>query len=147
MWQIRPERESDSAGVDALVDLGFGPGRFAKTAYRLREGVAPEAELSFVAEDLTNRALLGSVRFWPVRIGNQRSLLLGPLAVKPELRGQGIGIALMQAALLRARRICPAETRTIALSGPCRWRPNLGSRAERRRARFAHRRYRARLHR
>jgi predicted N-acetyltransferase YhbS len=105
MWRLRPERESDSAGIEALVDLGFGPGRFAKTAYRLREGVRPEALLSFVAEASTNQALLGSVRFWPVRIADRPSLLLGPLAVKPELRGQGIGISLMQRGIEEAKRL------------------------------------------
>ncbi len=32
-------------------DLAFGPGRFAKTAYRLREGVLPDPRLSLVAQD------------------------------------------------------------------------------------------------
>ena len=39
MWDIRKERQDDSPAIEALVDIGFGPGRFAKTAYRLREGV------------------------------------------------------------------------------------------------------------
>jgi predicted N-acetyltransferase YhbS len=106
MWEIRAEKEGDEAEVEALVDAGFGPGRYAKTAYRLREGVRPDAALSFVAEDVfSNRALLGSVRFWPVLVGGRPSLLLGPLAVKPELRGQGIGIALMQRGLLSATQL------------------------------------------
>ena len=103
MWEIRAERGGDEAAVDAIVNLSFGPGRFAKTSYRLREGVAPLAQLSFVAESTKDRALLGSVRFWPVAVGGEPSLLLGPLAVKPELRGQGIGIALMQRGLNAAR--------------------------------------------
>jgi predicted N-acetyltransferase YhbS len=103
MWQIRPERPDDTAAVERLVDLGFGPGRFAKTAYRLREGVAPDSRLSFIAEEGERGALLGSVRFWPVTVGGVLSLLLGPLAVEPELRGQGIGIALMQRGIEEAR--------------------------------------------
>jgi predicted N-acetyltransferase YhbS len=47
-------------------------------------------------------ALLGSVRFWPILVGEQPSLLLGPLAVRSELRGQGIGIALMRHGIERA---------------------------------------------
>src|SRR5262249_3631531 len=50
-------------------------------------------------------ALLGSVRFWPIIIGGRRSLLLGPLAVEPALRGQGIGILLMQQGIERARAL------------------------------------------
>ena len=105
MWAIRAERGGDEAEIEALVDAGFGPGRYAKTAYRLREGVNPVAELSFVAEDSSSHALLGSVRFWPIAVSGRPSLLLGPLAVKPELRGQGIGIQLMQTGLTAARRI------------------------------------------
>lgn len=95
-WLIRAERPEDSDALEALVDLAFGPGRFAKTAYRLREGVLPEARLSFVAQDGAGEALWGSVRFWPVIVGQSPALLLGPLAVVPQLRGRGIGISLMQ---------------------------------------------------
>ena len=95
-WRIRPETEADRDNVEALVDLAFGPGRFAKSAYRLREGVQPDRRLSFVAEDSDSGALWGSVRFWPVAAGETVGLLLGPLAVVPELRGRGIGISLMQ---------------------------------------------------
>lgn len=95
-WLIRAEQPDDTDAVEALVDLAFGPGRFAKTAYRLREGVRPDARLSFVAQDGAGDALWGSVRFWPVVIGESLALLLGPLAVVPELRGRGIGISLMQ---------------------------------------------------
>ncbi len=104
MWRIRPESAGDGKAVDALVTAGFGAGRFAKTAYRLREGVAPVAALSFVGVNDAGD-LLGSVRFWPVKIGNHASLLLGPLAVRPDLRGQGIGIALMQHGLNAARHL------------------------------------------
>jgi predicted N-acetyltransferase YhbS len=101
MWQIRNERDDDAAAVEALITLGFGAGRFAKTAYRLREGVKPDARLCFVAEE--NKNLLGAVRFWPILIGGQRSLLLGPLAVQPALRGRGIGLALMNRGIEEAR--------------------------------------------
>lgn len=100
-WQIRPERPEDAVSVDALNDDGFGPGRRAKTAYRLREGVAPESALSFVAE--RGAALLGSVRFWPVLAGADEALLLGPLAVHSSMRGQGIGLALMTRGIEAAR--------------------------------------------
>jgi predicted N-acetyltransferase YhbS len=105
MWQTRAERDDDRGAVERLLDQGFGPGRFAKTAYRLREGVAPDARLSFVSEDSETKALVGSVRFWPVRIGDCLSLLLGPLAVEPQLRGRGIGIGLMQHGIEEARKL------------------------------------------
>jgi predicted N-acetyltransferase YhbS len=105
MWEIRAENASDDAAVERLVDAGFGPGRFAKAAYRLREGVAPDSRLSFVAQDPKTHRLLGAVRFWPVMVGRSPALLLGPLAVDPNLRGRGIGIALMQRGLEEARAL------------------------------------------
>ena len=105
MWDIRAEREEDGRAIEALVDRCFGPGRYAKTAYRLREGVAPEPRLSFVAVRAGDGVLLGSVRFWSVAIGGNASLLLGPLAVEPDLRGRGIGISLMQRGIDQARAL------------------------------------------
>jgi predicted N-acetyltransferase YhbS len=105
MWEIRAEGQGDRRAIEALVDRCFGPGRYAKTAYRLREGVDPDPRLSLVAVSESDRALIGSVRFWPVLIGQHPSLLLGPLAVEPELRGKGIGISLMQRGIEKARTL------------------------------------------
>jgi len=101
-WQIRLEAPADAGQVEALNAEGFGPGRFAKSAYRLREGVNPVASLSFVAVE--QDILRGSVRFWPIRVGGHEELLLGPLAVQSDQRGRGIGIALMQAGIEAARQ-------------------------------------------
>lgn len=101
MWEIRAEQAQDTALIDALVAQGFGPGRFAKSAWRLREGVRAEEGLSFVAVE--GDSLRGSVRFWPVAIGKEPALLLGPLAVDSERRGQGIGLALMLRGIDEAR--------------------------------------------
>ena len=100
-WEIRPERPEDAPSVEALNEASFGPGRFAKSAYRLREGVDPVAGLSFVA--IEDGELRGSIRFWPVAIGMETSLLLGPLAVQCDQRGRGIGIALMKQGIEEAR--------------------------------------------
>lgn len=99
-WHVRPEAATDGPAVEALNAACFGPGRFAKSAYRLREGVAPLAELSFVAVE--DGAVRGSVRFWPVLLGGRRELLLGPLAVESARRGRGMGIALMEAGIALA---------------------------------------------
>ncbi|HWA68614.1 MAG TPA: N-acetyltransferase [Rhizomicrobium sp.] len=101
-WQIRLEAPGDADGVEALNAESFGPGRFAKSANRLREGVYPIAGLGFVA--IENDILRGSVRFWPIRVGGHEELLLGPLAVRADQRGRGIGIALMQAGIAAAQK-------------------------------------------
>jgi predicted N-acetyltransferase YhbS len=100
-WEVRRERAEDELHIEVLTEAGFGPGRYAKSAYRLREGVRPVAELSFVAVE--NSALRGSVRFWPIKVGGDDVLLLGPLAVDGAQRGRGIGISLMQAGIAAAR--------------------------------------------
>src|ERR1700760_3577373 len=105
LWQIRLEEPGDARAIEALNEESFGPGRFAKSAYRLREGVNPIAALSFVAVEHVGdtEVLRGSVRFWPISVGGHVELLLGPLAVRGDQRGKGIGIALMQAGIEKAK--------------------------------------------
>jgi len=111
-WEIRPEQSDDASAVEALVAGVFGPGRYAKAAYRLREGVNPIYALSFVA--IEKHTLRGSIRFWPIFVGPAPALLLGPLAVQPDQRGRGVGIGLMQRGILEAERL---GYRTILLVG------------------------------
>lgn len=94
---ILPETEDDALAIDRLHERTFGPGRFARTAYRIREGIAHDLKLSYTARIGT--LLVGSLRFSPVRIGNVPALLLGPLTIEPPFRDRGIGLALMQRAL------------------------------------------------
>jgi predicted N-acetyltransferase YhbS len=102
MVKIKLEEARDGAAADAIVAAAFGPGRFAKTAYRLREGVASVAALSFVAEE--GARIVGTVRYWPVRIGGDDALMLGPIAIAADRQGQGIALALMQTSLAEAKR-------------------------------------------
>jgi predicted N-acetyltransferase YhbS len=100
-WSIRAERPEDAPLIEALTAASFGPGRFAKSAYRLREGAAPVDGLGFVA--IEAGILRGSVRFWPIVVGETPALLLGPLAVQSDQRGRGIGIALMESGIAAAK--------------------------------------------
>jgi predicted N-acetyltransferase YhbS len=103
MATIRHERPFDIPAREALLDQCFGSARFAKTSERLREGRLPAEGLSFVATD--RGRLAGTVRLWHVSAGPGRpALLLGPLAVRPDCRGRGIGAALMAHAIAQARR-------------------------------------------
>jgi predicted N-acetyltransferase YhbS len=79
----------------------FGPGRFARTAFRIREGRAHALDLSFTARIGT--LLVGSVRLTPIRIGETPALLLGPLTVEPPFRSHGVGTALVKRALKEAQ--------------------------------------------
>jgi predicted N-acetyltransferase YhbS len=104
MVRFLPETEPDAPEVEALYDLAFAPGRGALSSYRLREGVAPAPGLNRIARDEFD-ALVGAIRFWPVRIGEAGwpALLLGPVAAHPTRQGEGLGAALILDGLERAR--------------------------------------------
>jgi len=97
MATIRHERPADAAAREALLNLAFGPCRFDKTSQRLRDGQHPAEGLSFVATVFGR--VIGTVRLWHITAGAHSALLLGPLAVHPDLRKCGIGAALMRRAL------------------------------------------------
>ena len=99
--QIVGEQPSDLAAVEALVAKAFGPGRFVKTAERLRETNEPRLDLSFVAYD--GERLAGCVRLWPIHIGDAPLIFLGPFAVDPDLRSQGLGARLIEIACEAAK--------------------------------------------
>lgn len=94
---VAPETVADAPHVERLVERAFGPGRFARTAYRLREGAPPDPALCFVARVST--LLVGSNRMTPVRCGAAPALLLGPLTVDPAFQDRGIAAALVTATL------------------------------------------------
>jgi predicted N-acetyltransferase YhbS len=94
---IRPETPDDADAIERLHERAFGPGRYAKTAYRLREQSDHLRELSFTARIGT--LLIGSVWLSPIRIGETKALLLGPLTVEPAFRDRGVGQALIERAL------------------------------------------------
>ena len=98
---ILPETADDAPAIERLHERTFGPGRYAKTAYRLREQVAHRLDVSFTARIGT--LLVGSVRLSPVRIGDTKALLLGPLTVEPAFRERGVGQALIERALKAAK--------------------------------------------
>jgi len=106
MFRLSSEKREDGHEVEYLFDLAFAPGREALSSYRLREGVAPVADLSIVARDETG-GLAGAIRYWPVRVGQKghECLLLGPVAVHPTHQGEGLGGALIWESLDRARAL------------------------------------------
>jgi len=100
------ERPFDSAQVETLLDVAFGPDRFTKSSYSLRENVPALRHLSWVAR--ADDRLVGTVRFWPIHIQDmilgtkESAVLLGPLAVAPDMQKYGIGAELMRKAVAHA---------------------------------------------
>jgi predicted N-acetyltransferase YhbS len=101
VFDIHPEQPGHQVPVDDLHGRVFGPGRFARTAYRVRGRTGHDRDLSFVAY-LTGQ-LVGAIWQTRVVIGATPAVLLGPLAVHPEIAGKGCGVALLLKALETAR--------------------------------------------
>jgi predicted N-acetyltransferase YhbS len=97
---ISNECLADRPAIDLLEERAFGPGRFARTAFRLREGNPHALDLSLVARVST--LVVGSIRLTPISIGKHPALLLGPLTVDPAFRSKGIGQMLIEASLSAA---------------------------------------------
>jgi predicted N-acetyltransferase YhbS len=97
---LRAEAPSDSDMIERLHERAFGPGRFARTAFRLREGTHPVASFGFTAH--VGTFLAGSVRLTRVLAGPASGVMLGPLTVDPAFEGRGLGNALMGQAITAA---------------------------------------------
>ncbi len=94
------ESPGDAEAVEQLNGRAFGPGRFARSAERVREASPPDLSVSFVARVAT--LLVGSLRQSRIRIGTMPALMLGPLAVEPAFRSRGIGRQLIERGLEEA---------------------------------------------
>jgi len=98
--RIARENPADAAAAEALVLAAFGPGRFAKTAERLRERATMAA--GFVARQ--DGRVVGSVRLWAITIDGQAALFLGPIAVAETVRNSGLGADLVGACIAEAQQ-------------------------------------------
>jgi predicted N-acetyltransferase YhbS len=99
----RSARAEDVPAISALHALTLGPGRYARTAYRVREGTPGVTRHCRVA--LQGDRMIAALRMTDILIGGQKgALLLGPLAVEPGLAGRGFGRRLVTEALEDARK-------------------------------------------
>ena len=96
-----PEQPAHFPEIEDINEKAFGPGRFVKAAYKIREGGPHEAALSFVALD--GDVVVASVRLTRIAAGDGRALLLGPLAVRPAFKNLGIGRKLVAISVDAAR--------------------------------------------
>ncbi len=111
---VRLEQDRDGDCIQKMYCEAFGPGRFARTAYRIREGGDFARQISCVVEHRDKAGekqacIAGTIRFSRIGIGQDRdkkrgkALLLGPLVVSEHYRGYNYGIALMRHGLELAR--------------------------------------------
>lgn len=100
--EFMPESPAHDPEIEHINEEAFGPGRFARAAYAIREGGPHERQLSFVA--LRDGTVVASVRMTRVAAGSGRALLLGPLAVRPAHKNLGIGKRLVTMAVEAATK-------------------------------------------
>ncbi len=110
MPDLIPLSQIAPSNIEALLDLAFGPDRHARTAYRVRMGTLPIASLSFAATE--QGALVGSIQCWPVELRGEDGgcaplVMVGPVAVRPDRQGDGIGRALMARSIAAAGADAP----------------------------------------
>ncbi|MFT3730159.1 MAG: N-acetyltransferase [Hyphomicrobium sp.] len=99
---IRPAQPADLAEISRLHARVFGPGRFARSAYRVREGKGHISRFCLVA--CLGNDIIASIRNTEIAIGGKSgAVLLGPVAVDGDHRSLGLGSKLIIAALDAAR--------------------------------------------
>lgn len=110
---VRFATPADDHFVEELQALAFGPGRFARTAFRVRERFPIDKSLSLIAE-IDGRPV-ASVWMTPISVGGIDGYLLGPLATDPAYRGRGAGKLLVREA--SALALARAEGSFVLLVG------------------------------
>ena len=97
-------RDTDLTSVAKLEAQIYGPGRFARTAYRLRENREHRSDLCMTA--WRNDQLAGAVRFTYINVaGDCPGALLGPLTVSQHHTGHNLGFRLINAAIEAAKKL------------------------------------------
>ena len=99
----RPARLEDFAAISTLHAKTLGPGRYARSAYRVREGTPGVSKYCRVC--FSGSRMVAALRMTEVTIATVAgALLLGPLAVDPEFAGQGYGRQMVTETLDVARK-------------------------------------------
>lgn len=102
MFDLLPLSTVPESAVESLLDAAFGTDRHGRTAYRVRDGLAPIPAMSLAA--MEDGVLVGSIQCWPVALATDDGdtvpmVMVGPVAVSPARQNVGIGRALMWRAI------------------------------------------------
>lgn len=105
MIEVREEKLQDHEDISTILQKAFGGEDEVKLVSRIRESRHFVPELSLVA--LHNRRdPVGYILFSEITISTEKekltSLALAPVAVVPELQGEGVGSMLIKDGMMRA---------------------------------------------
>lgn len=121
--QLIPLLDALPDRIEALLDRAFGKDRRGRTAYDLRKGVEWIPAYSFGLIDDDGR-LIGSIQCWPVALKQPGKtgvlhplIMVGPVAIDPEMQSQGLGKRLMEASLA-AIDVDPASPPQMMIGDP-----------------------------
>ena len=108
MVELLPLSDITPSAVEGLLDAAFGADRFGRTAYRIRQGMDAVPALSFAA--IEDGELIGTIQCWPVAHHAADGVatplvMVGPVAVRPDVQRGGHGRTLM------ARMLEAAQTK------------------------------------
>ena len=117
---IRAQKASDLPAIEGLIHNAFGDGRHQRSVRHLRL-CDPVKDLGFVLE--VDKIVVGSIRYWPIMVAQKTQLLLGPLAINPDYKGQGFGKMLVSHSLEAAAHF---DYDFVLISGEPDYYPRFG---------------------
>jgi putative acetyltransferase len=102
--KIRPERPADVAAIDSLTIAAFADaGARACEESRILEALRSQGALSLSILAVDGDEIIGHAAFSPVRIAMAAEdwFGLGPVSVRPDRQGSGVGQAVVRGGLQR----------------------------------------------
>lgn len=103
-WNIRQEKAGDEAAIAEVTRVAFAPKAFSDGSEAVLPAQLREAGalvLSLVAEE--KKSIIGHIALSPAKVGVAKWLAVGPVSVRPDRQGRGIGSALVNNAVAVAR--------------------------------------------
>ena len=120
-FQIFSENNSNIKSIESLYNDVFGNDRKQRSIYYLRTGKKIN-ELCFVIKN-SDIDIYACIRYWLINIGLVKGLLLGPLAVRKDMQGYGLGSMLINHSIKLAKE---KKYKFCFVSGEANYYPKFG---------------------
>ena len=100
-YKLRSYLPKDKQSVHQMIIEEFGHDYLDRSVWKFRKS-KPIEKLGLIVSDtfhLHHEEIVASLQYWPIKIAEYKSLLLGPLVVRDHLKGKGIGSLLINSSL------------------------------------------------